>query len=148
MNASVRRVFALRSSDRALLLEALTIIIVLRVCLPVLPLTTVREYLERIVRWHRAWPRWHRASALSDHLADERITWAVGAMGRRVRGTTCLIEALTAHCMLTRHGRAPALRIGVKRGDAMSLDAHAWVECDGAVVIGRVPALAEYAVLS
>ena len=69
-------------------------------------------------------------------------------MGRRVPGTTCLVEALAAHCMLRRRGYVPALKIGVRRGAVMSLDAHAWVECEGDVVIGTTPALAEYAVLS
>jgi hypothetical protein len=48
--------------------------------------------------------------------------------------------------MLRRHVHTPALKIGVRRGAAMSLDAHAWVECDGTVVIGTTPALTEYAV--
>ena len=43
---------------------------------------------------------------------------------------------------------APVLKIGVRRGAVMSLDAHAWVECGDTVVIGTTPALTEYAVLS
>jgi hypothetical protein len=106
-----------------------------------LPFTLVRSYLDRIARWHRA-------SALSHHPPAGRIAWAVGAMGRRVPGTTCLVEALAAHCVLRRHGYAPMLSIGVRHGAALTLDAHAWVECGGTVVIGTAPALAEYAVLS
>jgi len=76
------------------------------------------------------------------------VVWAVDAIGSRVPGTTCLVEALSADCMLRRRGHASALKIGVKRGTAMSIDAHAWVECSGAVVIGTTPELSEYAVLA
>jgi hypothetical protein len=50
--------------------------------------------------------------------------------------------------MLRRRGHAAALKVGVRRGAALSIDAHAWVECSGTVVIGTTPELAEYAVLS
>jgi hypothetical protein len=54
--------------------------------------------------------------------------------------------------MLIRHGYSPTLKIGVRPGallpDAARLDAHAWIECDGRVVFGKVEQLDEYAVLS
>jgi hypothetical protein len=124
--------------DRSLLLEALALIVALRVALCVLPFTTVRRYVGR-------WADGGRGNAT---LQANRIVWAVNAMGRRVPGTTCLVEALAAHTMLRRYGQTPLLKIGVRRGAVMSLDAHAWVECGGTVVIGTTPSLAEYAVLS
>lgn len=111
-----------------------------------LPFPTVRGYLDRLARKPEAHK--DKVSTLFDTVAAGRIVWAVSAMGRRVPGTTCLVEALAAHCMLRRHGHRPALKIGVRRGAVVALDAHAWVECGGAVVIGRSAALTEYAVLS
>jgi hypothetical protein len=76
------------------------------------------------------------------------VIWAVGAAGRRITGTTCLIEALAADTMLRRRGHQPLLRIGVRQGEHSLLDAHAWVECDGQVVMGEVPQLTDYAILA
>ena len=74
------------------------------------------------------------------------VTSAISAVGRRIGGTTCLTEAAVAYTMLRRHGHDPRLRIGVRHGDS-ALDAHAWVECDGAVVMGELPEMTGYAML-
>ena len=56
------------------------------------------------------------------------------------------------HALLHRHGHASNLKIGVRLVDRavrdVPLDAHAWVECDGRIVIGAVADLDEYAVLA
>jgi hypothetical protein len=79
-----------------------------------------------------------------------RIAWAVNAVGKRLTGTTCLVEALAADSMLRRHGHVPTLRLGVHDDGSVQsrLDAHAWVECGGMVVTGRIDNLQNYAVLS
>lgn len=74
------------------------------------------------------------------------ITWAISAAGRRMGGATCLAEAAVAHTMLRRHGHHARLRIGVRRGESV-LEAHAWVECDGTVVMGELPEMTGYAML-
>ena len=74
------------------------------------------------------------------------VTSAISAVGRRIRGTTCLTQAAVAYTMLRRHGHDPRLRIGVRHGDS-ALEAHAWVECDGAVVMGELPEMTGYAML-
>jgi hypothetical protein len=128
---------ALTPADRLLLVEAVSLIVALRAGLCLLPFTTVRRCVSR---W----------AGLKVRAGCEpgRIAWAVGAIGSRIPGTTCLVEALAADSMLRRRGHASALKVGVRRGAALSIDAHAWVECSGTVVIGTTPELAEYAVLS
>ena len=74
------------------------------------------------------------------------VTSAISAVGRRIGGTTCLTQAAVAYTMLRRHGHDPRIRIGVRHGDS-TLEAHAWVECDGAVVIGELPEMTGYAML-
>jgi hypothetical protein len=51
-----------------------------------------------------------------------------------------------AYTMLRRRGHDPSLRIGVRRGGS-ELEAHAWIECSGAVVFGEVPEITGYAAL-
>ena len=141
MRASWRKARALAAPDRRLLLEAAGLTLALHAALRVLPFTTVRRRLDQ-------WAA--RGSASRSAQADEidRVKWAVEAMGRRIPATTCLCEALAGYGMLRRRGHDARLRIGVRHGTVMALDAHAWVECDQTVVIGFTPLLTEYAVLS
>jgi hypothetical protein len=43
---------------------------------------------------------------------------------------TCLRQSLVLHALLTRRGAPSRFRLGVAR-NRTSLEAHAWVECDG-----------------
>jgi Transglutaminase-like superfamily len=65
-----------------------------------------------------------------------RIAWAVQAASRYVPGATCLVQALTGKVLLERDGWPASLRIGVAKDVHERFQAHAWVECRGAVVIG------------
>jgi len=79
-----------------------------------------------------------------------RVAWAITAAAARfLAPMTCLTKALATDTMLRRKGLASELRLGVRRGDgADPLEAHAWVECGGDVVIGEIEDLPEYVVLS
>src|SRR5262249_28162808 len=64
----------------------------------------------------------------------------VDAVSRRMPlPMTCLVEALAAKAMLRRRGHQATLQFGVRnrRIVARALDAHAWLVCDGHVVVGR-----------
>ena len=47
----------------------------------------------------------------------------------------CLPQAVAGYCLLRRAGRDAALKLGVAV-DGPRLDAHAWLECDGVVIVG------------
>lgn len=148
-----RRLRAASPADRRLLGEAAAQLMLVGIAL-------------RIVRFHvlRRWlgvrsagpgalpppPLRPRASDLSGRTGLARIGWAVEAAGRRVPGATCLVQALAADAMLRRRGYRPALRFGVRERRLASrpIDAHAWVEVQGAVVVGGMADLADYAVLA
>ncbi|OFW26916.1 MAG: hypothetical protein A3H97_21950 [Acidobacteria bacterium RIFCSPLOWO2_02_FULL_65_29] len=77
--------------------------------------------------------------------------WAMSAVARQFPAfRTCLVEALAVHAMLRRRGLPSEMRLGVRTpgSQAASLVAHAWVECDGVVVVGNDRDLPQYAVLS
>jgi Transglutaminase-like superfamily len=46
--------------------------------------------------------------------------------------------------LLRRRGFVTDLRIGVMRGDSGRLEAHAWVELDGRILIGQTPSLERF----
>jgi hypothetical protein len=96
--------------------------------------------------------RWARRGAVTRaaDASDETpsiVAWAVAAVaGRLPFSKSCLVKALVTDVMLRRRGLSSSLYVGVRRG--RSLAAHAWVESDGAVVIGGLDDLTDYTVLS
>ena len=65
-----------------------------------------------------------------------RIAWAVTAASQYIPAASCLTQALATQVLLRRHGYPAELRIGVTRAPSGTLQAHAWVESQGVVVIG------------
>jgi hypothetical protein len=59
---------------------------------------------------------------------------AVDALQRRLPGVwhhSCLRRAVVLAAMLRRDGRRPEVRLGVRRTPSGTLEAHAWLRCDG-----------------
>jgi hypothetical protein len=112
--------------ERRLLLEALVIVPAVRFFLSVLPFRVV----QRIVR---------SASALRQNptASVKSIVWSVKAVSARVPHASCLTQALAGTILLARHGYDATLRLGVQRKDDGGFAAHAWLECDGAPILGE-----------
>jgi hypothetical protein len=130
-----RRFFALERDDRWLVVEAILLIGFVQAGLRTLSFPTLTRLLAAAKRFRRrSRPR------------PSRITWAVNAAARLLPGRTCLTDALAADVMLCRCGYQSLLRIGVKKqsGGSSPLEAHAWVESDGAIVAGQLETLDEY----
>jgi hypothetical protein len=128
----------LSAADGVLLLEAASLLLAVRLGLRIVGFHAVRAALQR------------GRSSIS--RPRDRVVWAMKAVAKRLPATRCLAQALAMNALLHRHGHASNLKIGVRLIDRaerdVPLDAHAWVECDGRVVIGAVADLEEYAVLT
>ena len=117
--------------DRRLLWQAWRLLATVRVGLWLLPFARLRKALERRSATSGESP------PTSPRVSSETIAWAVNVASDYVPGTdTCLPQALTAQCLLARHGHPAELCFGVARDEQDSFKAHAWVESDGKVVIG------------
>ena len=130
-----RRFRALEHGDRSLVLEAAILIGIVQVGLRTVPLGVLRRVLEGAKRL-RARTR----------PAGSRIAWAINAAAPVLTRRSCLSDALAADVMLCRRGYPSTLWFGVKpfKGGAAALEAHAWVESDGAIVAGALDTLHEY----
>lgn len=64
-----------------------------------------------------------------------RIGQRVQRISARTPAATCLVQALAAFVLLAWHGRPSTIRYGVRRVSG-ELEAHAWVEHDGVIVVG------------
>lgn len=92
-----------------------------------LPLPRRAQFL---MRAHRVLSQPRRATPSS-----EEICRAVDVTARFIPGATCLVKAQVACAMLNRFGYAAEIKIGALKKSS-NLEAHAWVECDGLVVMG------------
>jgi len=122
--------FALTRSDRALLLSALAPLIAMRAALWTLTFARVSSIAAAMSR-----PR--RIRAADARPSPDRIAWAVSVASRIVPdGSNCLVRALATGIMLKRFDYPSELKIGVMKPAGGGLEAHAWLESEGTVVIG------------
>jgi Transglutaminase-like superfamily len=75
---------------------------------------------------------------LSDHAdtTPQHVAWAIGAVTRFVPRTTCLVRAIATRELLVQSGHKCDVFIGVAKSDREPFWAHAWVECEGLVIMG------------
>jgi transglutaminase superfamily protein len=66
----------------------------------------------------------------------DTIARAITRAARHIPGATCLVQAITLCRLLDREGYDSVLRVGVQPPSAGRLEAHAWVECEGEIILG------------
>jgi hypothetical protein len=127
---AIAKFLRLPRADRGVLVQAAGLYAVVAVAVRVLPFGQVRRLLARAAGFGS------RAAAGPE--IDAHVVWAVRAVSSRLPGATCLTDALVAQCLLGRHRREAALCIGISpvRPDGQPLDAHAWLERGGSILIG------------
>lgn len=97
---------------------------------------TVAGY--RLALWVLPWrvvSRTPRLSTVATPASVDETSGAVRRAARFVPGATCLTQALALRALLARGGRASTLTLGV-RNPVGALEAHAWLEADGRIVLG------------
>jgi hypothetical protein len=100
----------------------------------------------RLGLWVLPWRIVSRAPAVADRrstLSPEQSSAAIRAVSRYVPAATCLAQALALRHLLAHHGRVSVLNLGVKNPPSGRLQAHAWLEADGRVILGD-PGSGEY----
>lgn len=135
--------FLVRQSprDQWLLFKALVVVCAFRLALWILPFKTVIGFIER------------KESSQDNEsqvgFSEIRKTASrVRRTARYVPAATCLTQALTTALLLRRMGVSAHLRIGVANGSSGKLEAHAWLESRGKIIIGKEKSLYRYTVLS
>jgi hypothetical protein len=120
----LRQFLRLPARDRSLLARSFFLVGVARLTLWELPFSVARRMLARR-------PRRSTAQA-----PIEKIGWAISVAKRFVPRGDCLPQALAAESLLMRDGYPVELRIGVVKRAHGRLEAHAWVESGGRLVVG------------
>jgi Transglutaminase-like superfamily len=133
ITSKTRTLRRLAPADRKLVFAALALLTVVKIALWMLSFQHVTRFVKIPNR-----PRpVHRS------FTPQQVVWAVQLASRYVPRATCLPQALTTQILLSWHGHLSRLHIGVMVV-AQKFEAHAWVECDGRVVIGEAEEIERY----
>lgn len=119
----IHRTAQLTGGEWRILLRAGLVVGVARAALWVLAADTARRVVAR--------------AAIGTSGSVAQLTWAVRAVSRYLPGATCLTQALAAQAILSESGFPSQVEIGVAKDGFHRLQAHAWVVCEGQVVLGE-----------
>ena len=133
----VRVFMHLEWRERLLLVEALAVVVAIRLGLWVFSFKKLRSWVARVGQRSMG-------SRNTGMLSVDRVAWTVRAVSEYVPGATCLTQALVGQLLLARRGYPARLHIGVSKKLRGELEAHAWLECDGQIVLGDHGYLALY----
>ena len=124
----LHKFLALDWPDRFLVVEAALWLCLSRIALAVLPFRWV---------WSCAQRASHRPpGSLASDTRPQRVSWAVSTVAPIIPGGTCLPQAVTGTLMLAWRGIPSQIHIGVDK-ESGALQAHAWLEAGGRVILGN-----------
>ena len=126
----LRKFLGLSLGEKLLLIKAAVLVLAIRVALSLLPFSTLQKLVGKTKKKHVNQGR-------KERLSIEQLAWSVGAVSQCVPKATCLVQALVTQVLLLREGLPATLRIGVAKEGKGELQAHAWVESEGRVIIGE-----------
>ena len=126
----VHKWFRLPSQERRFAFQAWVTALLVQAGFWLLPFAVFRRMAEKAARQTCATGA--RFSIPLEHLCR-----LITAASRRTPHTTCLVTAFTALILLRRQGYPVNLRLGVNRDDRTLLRAHAWVELNDQILVGR-----------
>jgi hypothetical protein len=128
----------LSTVDKVLALQCLFVVVLVRIGLS---LFSYRS-LQRVLR-----PKKKCRTSVDNGKAD-LIVRAVGSASRLVPRASCLTQALAAQFILAQAGFSSQIRVGVAILEEGKFVAHAWLICEGRVVMGGTAAeIRRYAML-
>ena len=133
MLAQLFKIAQANSGDRAILVKAAVLLILIRIGLQLLNLNTLRKLLAHIARPKQ-----------TKQISVYKIIWAITMISPHIPGVKCLARALAAQVMLDRQDYPNQLRIGVGRDLQGQFIAHAWIEHRGRIVIGGIGRMTKY----
>ena len=139
----ILRFIQIAPQERNLFLKTYVLLTFVRLGLVWRSFNRLRSLLERISSPHPA------AVATIDPPSQrqlvDRVQWAINACCKFMPGSVkCLARALTMKTLLDQYGCHSKLMIGVDKNSLDQLEAHAWIEYEGHVVMGQLNDLSRF----
>lgn len=133
----VRSFLQLSWRDKTILTIAFTLLGLVRLGLWLVPFQRLRLLLAKISN-----------ISFQNHefkqVSIGKIIWAVETSSRYMPGVKCLARALTTQVLMSQHGHFCELKIGVAKGEQGQLEAHAWIESQGKIIIGYLADISRF----
>jgi hypothetical protein len=129
---ALRRFARLSSAERALLVQAGLLLIVIRLMLWLVPWRRAIIFIASM------------RVAPSTRFSVDRLEWAVRTAAQVVPRETCLTRALALRHFLSRGGHPSIVQIGVATEPGGRFVAHAWVEHDDEILLSTTEDVARY----
>lgn len=124
--------FLLPFKKKVLLGESLFLIWIIRLSLWLLPFRQLNKWLTYLGSPDTT-------NNKIDWLVVKNVTNSVRSCSRYVPYASCLTQALATRTLLRLRGQSSGLKIGVDKDENNKLMAHAWIEIDGKIIIGKLP---------
>jgi Transglutaminase-like superfamily len=135
---SVLRFIRLASQDRNLFLKTYILLTIVRLGLFFRSFNRLCQILARMSSPEQS-------VAGDHHQLVCRVIWSINASCKLMPGSVkCLARALTMKTLLDMHHCPSKLMIGVDKNKVEQLEAHAWVEYEGHVVMGQLNDLSRF----
>ena len=132
--------FNLPVTEKTLLVESLVLVAFIGLALRIIPFRFLRKILAaRIAK--------ENGQKFVDWKKVNTIVRAVRSASRFVPFATCLPQALATMFLFKSRGQLSNLKIGVAKDEKKHFKAHAWLEINGRIIIGKLPSHCEYKVL-
>jgi hypothetical protein len=136
----ILRFLVLPYQNKKLLFQSMFLVFAIRICLWIFPF----RWLNKLVSFID-----------SKGFDNEQLDWviindvvrSIRACSRYVPCASCFTQALAARTLLRLKGQNTQLKIGVDKEGDDKLAAHAWIEADGRIIIGKYPRHQRYLVL-
>ena len=117
--------------EKKLLSQSLFLVVGIRLSLWIFPF-----------RWLNNWLSGLGSPNLNNQLTDwsviGKVTRSVRLCSRHVPQASCLTQALATQTLLRLKGLDSQLKFGVDKDENEKLMAHAWIEVDGKIIIGKL----------
>ncbi|MBE9005842.1 lasso peptide biosynthesis B2 protein [Fortiea sp. LEGE XX443] len=126
------------TSSIQFLLTAFITMIMIRLGLKLLPWRILYQLVGKIVPTSLNIPE-------PGEVLWRRVVWAVDTVSRyMIPKPVCLARALVTYILLARQGYRTELCIGVAKNSQGEFAAHAWVESQEQVIIGKIKNLSDF----
>ena len=126
----VQEIRHLNPEARKLLLQAIPLVVAVRIALWLIP-------AHRIFRYAARWVEHAKQNPSRGRPTVHYVAWAVRVVSRRVPRASCLTQALAGQILMGKHGHVSEICVGVARDAKGTLIAHAWLDTGGQVLIGN-----------
>jgi hypothetical protein len=123
----VYKFIQLENLDKVILIKTILLAWIIRIILWIFPFSVLQKLVDKVSK---------KPQKLK-HVSLKKLVWAVNIASKYSPKSTCLTRSITGYILLSRYGYSTKIKIGVSKSDKSNLDAHAWLENNDNVVIGK-----------